>query len=138
MMHTSMILDPDTSMYDAHIYDPQSLTLMHVCMMHLSMILNHACMYGACIYDAANFVTDGRTNKRTNEQGDSRSWMQTINFQKEYDGIDLVVHLQIMSVGNSSFSNAYRRHHYLFSEVDLATLISRYTSKSFSQAQSYI
>ena len=58
-----MILDPDTCMYDAHIYDPPSLTLMHVCMMHLSMILNHACMYGACIYDAANFVTDGRTNK---------------------------------------------------------------------------
>ena len=25
--------------------------------------------------------------------------MQTINYQKEYDGIDLVVHLQIMSVG---------------------------------------
>ena len=47
--------------------------------------------------------------------------MQTINFQKEYDGIDLVVHLQIMSVGNSSFSNVYRRHHYLFSEIDVAT-----------------
>ena len=64
--------------------------------------------------------------------------MQTINFQKEYDGIDLVVHLQIMSVGNSSFSNAYRRHHYLFTEIDVATLISRYTSNSFSQARSCI
>ena len=28
-------------------------------------------MYGACIYDAANFVTNGRTD----EQGDSRSRM---------------------------------------------------------------
>ena len=65
MMHLSMILDPDTCMYDAH-YDPPSLTLMHVCMMHLSMILDldlEACMYGTCIYDAANFVTDERTNK---------------------------------------------------------------------------
>ena len=58
-----MILDPDTCMYDAYIYVPRSLTLMHVCMMHISMILKHACMYGACIYDAANFVTDGPTNK---------------------------------------------------------------------------
>ena len=40
MMHLSMILDPDTCMYDAHIYDPPSLTLMHVCMMHISMILD--------------------------------------------------------------------------------------------------
>ena len=30
MMHLSIILDPDTCMYDAHIYDPPSLTLMHV------------------------------------------------------------------------------------------------------------
>ena len=47
MIHLSMILDPDTCMYDAH-YDPPSLTLMHVCMMHLSMILDpdpEACMY---------------------------------------------------------------------------------------------
>ena len=34
------------------------------------MILMHA-----CIYDAANFVTDERTNEQTNGQGDSRSWM---------------------------------------------------------------
>ena len=52
MMHLSMILDPDSCMYDAYIYVPRSLTLMHVCMMHISMILKHACMYGACIYDA--------------------------------------------------------------------------------------
>ena len=32
-------------------------------MMHISMILKHACMYGACIYDAANFVTNGRTDE---------------------------------------------------------------------------
>ena len=52
-----MILDPDTRMYDAymiylcssildacvydaHIYDPRSLTLIYVCMMHISMILD--------------------------------------------------------------------------------------------------
>ena len=98
-----MILDPDTCMYDAYIYVPWSLTLMHVCMMHISMILDPwlwcmcvwctflwswtlilklACMYGAYIYDAANFVT----NDRTNEQGDSRSRMFTfkiICFQLE-------------------------------------------------------
>ena len=36
----SMILDPDTCMYDAFIYVPRSLILMHVCMMHISMILD--------------------------------------------------------------------------------------------------
>ena len=54
MMHLSMILDPDTCMYDAHIYDPPPLTLMHVCMMHISMILDldsDACVYDAHIYD---------------------------------------------------------------------------------------
>ena len=53
MMHLSRMLDPDTSMYDAYIYVPRSLTLMsdicdtgpwswsmHVCMMHLSMFLD--------------------------------------------------------------------------------------------------
>ena len=39
---------------------------MHECIIYISMILMHA-----CIYDAANFVT----NERTNEQGDSRSRM---------------------------------------------------------------
>ena len=61
-------------MYDAFIYVPRSLTMMHVCMMHISMILDldpKAYMYVACIYDAANFVTNGRTD----EQGDSRSLM---------------------------------------------------------------
>ena len=67
MMHLSMILDPDSCMYDAYIYVPRSLTLMHVCMMHISMILKHACMYDACIYDAANFVTNERKNERTNK-----------------------------------------------------------------------
>ena len=33
MMHVSMILDPDTCMYDAYIYVPRPLTLMHVCVM---------------------------------------------------------------------------------------------------------
>ena len=35
--------------------------------MHVSMILDP----DACFYDAANFVTD----ERTNGQGDSRSWI---------------------------------------------------------------
>ena len=46
--------------------------MIHVCMMHISLILDldpEACMYGVCIYDAANFVT----NERTDEQGDSGS-----------------------------------------------------------------
>ena len=38
-MHLSMILHPDTCMYDAYIYVPQSLTL------------KHACVYDAYIYD---------------------------------------------------------------------------------------
>ena len=53
MMHLSMILDPDTYMYDAYINVSRSLTLMHVCMMHISMILNldpEACMYVWCMY----------------------------------------------------------------------------------------
>ena len=33
MMHVSVILDPDTCMYDAYIYVLGPLTLMHVCMM---------------------------------------------------------------------------------------------------------
>ena len=33
MMYVSMILDPDTCMYDAYIFDLLPLTLMHVCMM---------------------------------------------------------------------------------------------------------
>ena len=71
MMHTSIILDPDTfvydaciydaanlsfdpdtyihDVYDAHIYDPRSLILIHACMMHLSMFC--ACVYDAHIYD---------------------------------------------------------------------------------------
>ena len=49
-------------MYDAFIYVPRSLTMMHVCMMHISMILDLILKH-ACIYDAANFVTNGRTNK---------------------------------------------------------------------------
>ena len=53
MMHLSMILDPDTYMYDAYINVSRSLTLMHVCMMHISMILDldpEACMYVWCMY----------------------------------------------------------------------------------------
>ena len=45
MMHTAVILDPETCVYDAHIYD--------------------AVLFG-----------DGRTNGRTDEQGDSRSLMR--------------------------------------------------------------
>ena len=68
MMHVSMILDPDTYMYDAYIYVPRSLTLMHVCMMYIFLILRHVTMMhiahicmmhlsmildpDACMYDA--------------------------------------------------------------------------------------
>ena len=47
MMHLSMMLDPDTCMYDAYIYpDICDLTMMHICMMHLSMMLDpDTCMY---------------------------------------------------------------------------------------------
>ena len=47
-MHLSMMLDPDTCMYDAYIYVPRSLILIHACMMHKAMILAldpEACMY---------------------------------------------------------------------------------------------
>ena len=71
-MHDAHIHDPgpDTCMCDAYIYVPRSLTMMHVCMMHISMILDldpETCVYGACVYDAANFVTNGRTNERTDK-----------------------------------------------------------------------
>ena len=70
----SRIHDPDTCVYDAHIYDPRSLTLMHVCMMHISMILDlhpEACMYVWCMYLWCGKFCSGPTN----EQGDSRSRM---------------------------------------------------------------
>ena len=47
--------DPDTCMYDAYIYVPRSLILIHACMMHKAMILAldpEACMYAWCIYDS--------------------------------------------------------------------------------------
>ena len=43
-----MILDPDTCVYDAYIFDIQPLALMHVCMMHTFMILDP----DTCVYDA--------------------------------------------------------------------------------------
>ena len=53
MIHLSMMLDPDTCMYDAYIYVPRFLTLMHVCMMHIPMILDpDACVYDAGMNDA--------------------------------------------------------------------------------------
>ena len=50
MMHTFVILDPETCVYDAHMYDAQ--------------------MYDAHMYDAVLFG-----DQRTDEQGDSRSWI---------------------------------------------------------------
>ena len=53
MMHLSMMLDPDTCMYDAYIYVPRPLTLVHVCMMHIHMFLDHyAYVLDALVYDA--------------------------------------------------------------------------------------
>ena len=53
-----MILDHDAGVYDARmyvacIYDPRSLTLMHVCMMHIPMILDP----DTCVYDVRMFNT---------------------------------------------------------------------------------
>ena len=81
-------------MYDACIYDPQSLTLIHVCMMHnISMFLDpNACLYDAPMYDAYIYdphslslmfvsmmryflVTEGRKEGRKDGQADSRSWI---------------------------------------------------------------
>ena len=73
--------------YEWCIY-PWSLTLMHVYMMHITMNLDpDACVYGAGMNDA--YIHDlwpwcmylwcgifsGPTDQRTDEQGDSRSWM---------------------------------------------------------------
>ena len=44
MLHLSMMLDPDACIYDAFIYVPRSLTLMHVSMMHIFLILIHVAM----------------------------------------------------------------------------------------------
>ena len=68
-----MILYPDTCMYDAFIYVPRSLTMMHVCMMHISMILDlhpEACMYVWCMYLWCGKFCSGRTDGRTDERTD--------------------------------------------------------------------
>ena len=47
--------DPDTCMYDAYIYVPRSLILIHMCIMHIEMILGldpEMCLYVWCIYDS--------------------------------------------------------------------------------------
>ncbi len=50
VMHVSMILDPDTCMYDSNIY-PDTRDYDAQCMMHLSMMLDpDTCMYDAYIY----------------------------------------------------------------------------------------
>ena len=56
------------------IHDPDAY--MHVSTMQISMILDP----DACIYDAANLF---RTNERTDEQGDSRSWI--VNSLRSHD-----------------------------------------------------
>ena len=45
----SSILDSDACVYDAHIYDPRSLILIHACMMHLSMFLD-PWLYCMCVW----------------------------------------------------------------------------------------
>ena len=88
MIHIFLILipDPDTCMHLWCMY----LWCMHVCMILVwctnvwyiyfwswSLILIHACIHDAYICDAAYFVTNGPTDQRTNEQGDSRSWIDS-------------------------------------------------------------
>ena len=48
----SSILDSDACVYDAHIYDPRSLILIHACMMHISLTFYPWpwCMYVWCIH----------------------------------------------------------------------------------------
>ena len=48
-----------------------------MCMMRISMILDPV----VCIYDAGLFRY-GRTNERTDEQGDSRSWIANVDKKK--------------------------------------------------------
>ena len=82
LTNNQMIFDPDVCMYDACIYYLRPLTLVHVrfmriCMMHVhlwswSLILMHACKYDDVSMMWLKFC-HGRTNERTNEQGDSRS-----------------------------------------------------------------
>ena len=65
-MHVYMILDPDTCVFDAYIYDPRSLTLTHVCMMNKCMM--HISTILVPDPDAAIFVTDGRADQPTVEE----------------------------------------------------------------------
>ena len=87
MMHTSIILDPDTFVYDACIYDAANLSfdpdtyiyLMHVCTMHIHMLLDHdAYVHDAYICDIQSLTMlhvcmmrlkfcYGRTNQPTNK-----------------------------------------------------------------------
>ena len=99
--HLCMILDPDVCMYDAYSLDPDIRDYDAHCMMHLYMhvwciyqfsliLVSDACVYDAHIYAGPWFwskhvcivhesmmryfsITNGRTDERTNEQGDSRS-----------------------------------------------------------------
>ena len=52
------------------------------------------------MYDAANFVTDGRTNERTNEQGDSRSLMVGPSQSVRGPWDDIICFLKGMTMGN--------------------------------------
>ena len=49
MMHTSVILDHEICVYDAHVSMvlDLDLTLMHVCLMHKSMVYDESVMHDA-------------------------------------------------------------------------------------------
>ena len=105
MMDVSMILDPDTCMYDAYIYpDTHEYDAhmydafihddwswyMHVWCIYLcsSILDSDACMYDAyviCIYDSWIYDAIFFGDERTDEQGDSRSlmWIKTSKSNKE-------------------------------------------------------
>ena len=90
-MHLSMILDPDTCMYDAYIYVPDPwLWCMCVWCTYLrsSILDSDACVYDAHIYDTGPWSWSMHVcmvhvsmmrlkfcHEPTNEQGDSRSRM---------------------------------------------------------------
>ena len=74
MMHVTKVIDPDTCVYHAGMYDEfwssilgPYACVMHECITYISMILMHACIYDVCIYNATEILspTDQGTNERT-------------------------------------------------------------------------
>ena len=80
-------------------------------------------MYGACIYDAANFVTDGRTDGRTNKAilgvglgrwgcstVPSKNWVQKLKHKSQWD-LEFEAKIQCMQNFIQKENEPFQRQH---------------------------